>query len=808
VSVETSPIRENIAKQLNSSFDFRKLLAAIVAGWYWFALALLITGGSAFLYLRYTTPVYAIRSTLLLEDKSNNVSGRVLSAISSSGGAAPADVGLYNAIFLLRSQDLVRQAVDSLQLNVRYYVEGRIKETEIYQESPIHMVFDTSGYTGGGTKLIVKQTAEGVFEVANEQSKKTDKVPFGSWVNNGFGRYRIVYSESPAANKEYLKNVEIKVRIEHPNATVGRILSDFQVLPADGRTSMLELSTRDNLQQRGIDFQTMLLKLYRKSELEQAVASTQKTRDFINENLVSLERTLQNTDDRVSAIKVAQGVVDVNSQASQFYAAKSDAEHQVEKLQMQKRVLGMLHQSVAEGSSAIAGLAVDDVSLNGLVNSYNSKLAEVEAYNDNEKTPKSYPERQKAQLELATLRKRILDAAEKVSSALDLNIQAAYSQANIAGSRLSAVPMVDRSIKDVQRNYETQNNLYLLLYQQRLQNEIAANALQNNSKIIVAPYGSGVPTSPIPRNIYVIAVLIGLLIPGSIFVTRELFNNKLGNEQDIINITGIPIIGSISKGPDGDDVVVGETIRTGIAEQFRLVRANLDFMTSSNPANKKVIMVTSSVSQEGKSFISINLGLTIAIASKRVIILEFDLRKPKISERLDLSRDGGISGYLAGLVGLDKVIKESKLHPNLFVANCGPIPPNPAELLLLPRTKKMMEELQNLFDVILIDTAPIGMVSDAFILSQFSGVNLLITRQGRTIKEHIRMLDATYRDGKLPNPAIVFNGVEHQKRYGYGYGYGSGYGYGYGYGYGENGGYYEEATGSRKKKRGLKLFRK
>lgn len=807
MSTENSQIRENIAKQLNAAFDFRKLLAAILSGWYWFVLALLITCGAAFVFLRYTTPVYTVNSTLLLEDKNSNVSNKVLTALGSSAATGSADVSLYNAMFLLRSQDLVLQAVDSLQLNVRYSVEGRVKETEIYQESPIRLIIDSPGYSGGGEKLVVRHYTAGVFEVSNEVTKHKDTVSFGTWAKGPFGRFKIIYTDGPTVNKTYLgANVEIKVEIEAPGVTLGRMLSQFTVFPADGRTSMLELQGSDNLPQRGIDFQNVVLNLFRKMELAQAIASTEKTRDFINANLSKLESKLQSTDDQVSAIKSAQGVVDVSSQATEYISGKNEAEREVERVQVKKRVVGMLRSSINDGNSAIAGLIIDDPSLNQLVQNYNAALTRVEAFNNSERTPAIQLERQEAQLGLAALRKRILDASEKVTASLDMDLQSAYNRAGVFSSRLATVPMVDKSIKDVQRNYETQNNLYVLLYQQQIQNEIAANALTNNSKVIVAPHSSGAPTSPVPRNIYAIAIALGLLIPGSIFLTRELFNNKLGNEQDIINLTSIPIIGSLSKGPEGEDIVVGETIRTGIAEQFRLVRANLDFMTSSNPANRKVIMVTSSISQEGKTFTSINLGLTLAIASKRVIILEFDLRKPKISERLNLAREGGISGYLAGLVGLEKVIKESGIHPNLFVANCGPIPPNPAELLLLPRTKKMMDELQNLFDVVLIDTAPIGMVSDAFILSQFSGVNLLVTRQGRTVKEHIKMLDATYRDGKLPNPAIVFNGVEHHKRYGYGYGYGSGYGYGYGYGYGDSGGYYEDDDSAKKKKR--KMFRK
>ena len=794
--MDNNQIRDTLAKQINSSFDFRKLLAAIMSGWYWFALALALTGTTAYLYLRYTTPVYAVQSTLLVEDKSD-IAKNVLSKIDGGGGNSEGNI--YNQIFQLRSQDLIAQTVDSLVLNVHYYVKGHIKENEIYEVSPLRVIFDTAGYTGGIIDLQVRQASEGIFEVIQDKNKS--RVAFDTWTIAPFGRYKILYNRGPSVNNAYLAT-GIRVHMEPTNATVGSILGSFKVNITDGRTSMLDLINEDNLPMRGIQFQNALLVFFRRANLANATLSAARTRSFINEQLSNLEGKLQNTDERVADIRRSTGGIDV-SQSSTIMAGKTDAERTIDNLMLQRQVVGNLKQSVLAGNGAIVGLPTADPTLIALTNQYNNALLNAEKYKDG---PALSLDKENAEAALASTRKRIADAADKVGTTIDYSLKNAYSTEATYSSRLNAVPGVDRSIKDISRSYETQQNLYLMLYQRRLENEISANAMTDRSKVIVAPYSSGSPIRPVRNSIFILAIAVGLILPLSVFAVKEFFNNKLGNEGDITGLTNIPILGSISRNNSGNDIVVGELIRTGIAEQFRLIRANLEFLFSGE--QKKVIMITSSISGEGKSFISINLGLTIAIASKRVIIMEFDLRKPKISERLNLSREGGISGYLAGLVGLDKVIKPSGIHPNLYVANCGPIPPNPAELLLLPKTRQLLEDLQEMFDIIVIDTAPIGMVSDAFTLGQYSGVNLIITRQGHTVKEHIKMLETTYHDKKLKNPGIIFNGVEHEKRYGYGYGYGHGYGYGYGYGYGTGGGYYDEEVVRKDKKGLMSLFKK
>jgi capsular exopolysaccharide synthesis family protein len=389
-----------------------------------------------------------------------------------------------------------------------------------------------------------------------------------------------------------------------------------------------------------------------------------------------------------------------------------------------------------------------------------------------------------------------------VTSSLNISIQNASRNLAEYDARMTSIPEAERSINNTKREYPLIQGVYLYLYQRGVENDISQYAASNKSKVVVAPYPSDAPIKPIPRNVYAMMILLGLFIPGSVIITRVLLNNKVINETDIEALTSIPIIGAIARTPNGQkkQIVVGPHIRTGVAEQFRLIRANLEFMSAAG--QKKVYLITSSMSGEGKTFVSLNLGITMTLAKKRVVIMEFDLRKPKLSSYLGLQNEGGISQYLAGMVGIERVIKASGVHENLYVANCGPIPPNPGELLVLPNTQQLLEELHEMFDVIIMDTAPIGLVSDALILSQYSDINMFIVRQSYTIKEQKRLFDTLYKEKKIKNAAMIFNGVEYLKKYGYGYG-GA-----YGYGYQNGGDYYEDEIQKKKKKLVDKLFKK
>jgi tyrosine-protein kinase Etk/Wzc len=798
-------------KQLNSGIDFKRILGSVLSKWYWFVLCVATTFTIGYLYIRYTTPEYSIKSQVLIEEVNKSPGSNLLNQMNSGGGQQAAgglNQNLFNEMFVLRSQDLIGMVVDSLNLNVRFWTQGRIKQDEIFQTCPIDIVFDSNGYVGGYTQEIrLKQIVDGLFEFKEE--KITDRVLYDAWIPRPYGRFKIVYRNGGDVNKEYLKkNTEIIVRIEQAKNTIGRTLGAFQVLVSDGRTSLLDLIYTDNLPGRGVDLMNVLIHFYRKKELEDLNLSAQKTREFIAQLKTDLIKDLKFRDSVEEGIKLQNKLIDVSTQASSFLAEKTTQQQRIQALLIQKQEVQSLKRNVVDGAGSrfqvIAGVGADDPFIVKLVGDYNTAISQMEVTERN--TGKLHPSVLKIKADIAAMRKQIADACDRVTTSLDISLQNASRNLSESDQMIQAIPTAERNISDVKREYNVMQSIYLYLYQRGVENDIQQYSAGNKSKVVVAPYASGEPIKPVNKTIYAMCILLGLLLPGSIIVTRVMLNNKVINENDIENLTSIPIIGTITRAPEGvknKNIVVGPHIRTTIAEQFRLIRANLEFMSANG--NKKVFLVTSSMSGEGKTFVSLNLGITMTLAKKRVVIMEFDLRKPKLSSYLGLQNDGGISAYLAGMSGIERVIKASGVHENLYIANCGPVPPNPGELLVLPSAQQLIDELQEMFDIIIIDTAPIGLVSDALILSQYSDTNMFIIRQSYTVKDQIRLFDTLYKEKKIRNAAIIFNGVEFLKKYGYGYG--GAYGYGYQYG-GSGGSYYMDDGKPARKKLMDVLFKK
>ncbi len=786
---------ERILKQFNSSFDFKRLAGSILSNWYWYVLTLTVTLTAGYLYIRYTTPQYAIKSSILIDETQENSTKSLLNKLETGKENSPS-TNLYNEMFILKSQDLIAQIVDSLDLNIRYWTIGRVKETEVYEECPIKVQFDANGYKGTNTTFKIQQVSEGLFQV--DYNDISAKVDVNSYTDVGFGNFKVLYATGPKVNKKQLGQTEFLVKVENALQTNQAILKALKVNPGDGRTSLLELSMNDNLPQRGVDFMNALIFFYQKKELENITRSAARTRDFINKSKGTMIVDLRTMDTMVENIKVNNEITDPQAQSASLYTEKIAAEQKVNQLIAERQAIVALQQSLRQNrNQVIAGMGVQNVILLDQINRYNAAVTKLDELQRNYGPSNPYIEQ--AQAEINSMRKRALDATDGIYNSINIALQNASSNVATNTSRIKAVPEVDRNIKDVRRNYDVSQNVYLYLYQKGIENEISLYAATNKSKVVIAPYASNGPIAPINKNVYLAMLMLGLMLPTVALVIRELLNNKVINENDIESLTTIPIIGSVSLSEETNgkenSIVVGPHVRTGIAEQFRLIRANLEFMSATT--EKKVFVVTSSTSGEGKSFVSINLGITMTLAKKRVVIMEFDLRKPKISSYLGLSNEGGISGYLAGISDLSQVLKASGVHENLYIANCGPIPPNPGELLVLPTTRELIEELQEMFDVIIIDTAPIGLVSDALILSQYATINMFVVRQSYTIKDQVRMFDVLHKDHKIQSPALIFNGVEYKKKYGYGYGQGYGYGYSYGQGYGPTG---EEPVKKKKKK--------
>jgi capsular exopolysaccharide synthesis family protein len=372
--------------------------------------------------------------------------------------------------------------------------------------------------------------------------------------------------------------------------------------------------------------------------------------------------------------------------------------------------------------------------------------------------------------------------------------------------KLQAIPSKGQQLAEKNRQQKIKEELYLFLLQKREETAIASASTVSDSKVVEPALAGNSPISPNTRSAYMIAFILGLVVPGSVIALREYLNDRVHGRVDIERLTDAPFMGEIGHSEDAIALVVKHNSRRFISEQFRIIRTNLQFILSKT--ENPVVLVTSSFSGEGKSFVSTNIGAVMALTGKRTVILELDIRKPKVVSNLDLKRQKGITNYIIGSASIDEIIMPVPNVEKLFVISCGPVPPNPAEMLLDPKLKQLFDEVKKRFDIVIVDTAPVGLVSDAMVIGRHADCTLYILRQGHTYKNQVRLIDELYTQKKLPRLSVLLNdmkgGVGYGSYYGYGaYGYGSKNRYGYGYGYG-----YFDMEEKKKKKNIIKRILK
>jgi len=392
------------------------------------------------------------------------------------------------------------------------------------------------------------------------------------------------------------------------------------------------------------------------------------------------------------------------------------------------------------------------------------------------------------------LRIDILQNLKNVRQTYLLSLNNLASRNREAGREISQIPGKEKQLLDITRRQKILEELYSFLLQKKLETSIGSASTISNVKVIEPAMASGGPVMPNRKSTFTMAFFLGLLIPSLIIFLLEFLNDKVKSREDVQKATQAPIIGEVGHSEEKSPLVVSRTSRRFIAEQFRIIRTNLQYILPKQ--EKAVILVTSSTSGEGKSFISTNIGAVLALAGKKTAILEFDIRKPKIMSGLNLAKKSGITNYIIGKAAIEDLPVPVPGIDNLFVIPCGPVPPNPAELLLDERLEEMMLKLKAEFDILIIDTAPVGLVSDAVMLGKYADAALYVIRHDYTYKKQLQLLNEIYANKRLPKISLVINDIKAKGGYGRYYGYG-GYGYtGYGYGYGNE--YFEDKNISLK----------
>jgi tyrosine-protein kinase Etk/Wzc len=740
-----------------------------------FILSVALALFAAYAYLRYATPIYSVAGSMHIKSDKQGARSDKFEDIFVNDKAA----NIQSEIEVLKSRPLMQRVVERLNLQVSYFAVGKIKTTNIYKQGPflldlIELVDSSRSFT-----MKVKFITPFKFRINDESATFS----LGQVIKNNNGVFRLVRNIGTAAG-EYL------VTYQPTAVAAGPLSSAIQVAPKSLGTGILTISMQTPNAIMGADVINVLMDEYALYTIDEKNKASEQIIAFIEERSRLLGRELDSIQDVLLDFSQRNNIIDIETQSSGYFQNIGEYDKVINEQQFQLEVSDMVRNYLSDKKNQFnkvvvpSPLTLSDVTLDNLVVGYNTAQMQRSALLESN-VPSENPLVKEKEQEIEKLRLSLIENLRNIRQSYANSIGELRKRSNVSQYQLQSLPFKAKQYNEIKRQVESKQGLYLLLQEKKEETSISKASNVPSSKVIDKASPSTVPVKPNRRAIQIMAILLGLGLPAMVIFIGEVLNDKVTTRFDIEKITPAPILGEVGHSYSEKPLIVNKTTRSMVAEQFRIIRSNLQYIL--NKVDKSTILVTSSFSGEGKSFVSINMGAVLALAGKKTIILEFDIRKPKVLSGLGMSKGPGITNYLVGKANLPELIRPVEGHENFFVMGCGPIPPNPAELLLDQRVEDMYVWLRNNFDVVITDTAPVGMVSDAMTLSKFADCTLYLVRQGHTFKKQVALIDEFYQENKLPKVSIIINDVKMKPGYGY-YGYGR-YGYGYGYGYGS---YYEE----------------
>jgi tyrosine-protein kinase Etk/Wzc len=766
-----------------SSFSPREFLIKHLRYIPWLVVSLLLFLTLAYIKLRYTPVIYLVQSKLLIKKESKGSQDKLADLFLTNESQ-----NLNDEIQILKSTAISQRIVRNLGLSFGYTSIGNVKSYSLHpMESPFWL-----------SVLSLKDSSQGFGFQVNIQDANTlllneSKTPiyFGQTFETPQGKFRFI--RRPVDYKQYGSSLFTVNYSPLMNVASG-IASGFNINPVNDYSNVLVLQFETENPRLGTDIVNQLMSEYNIANVEDKRTITVYTMDFIDERLDTLRRELSEVEHNLQNFKEQNKAVDLSQQASISFSELSGVNETLTKQEVDLKVLDYLSNYLSEernqNKTVPTALGITEPSLQVLISEYNQ--AQLSRETQIKTTPAANPAIRELDAQSETLRQQIKESLSNIKQSYLINRSNLLEKTRRAEAEIGGVPGKGRRMLEITRQQKILEDLYSFLLQKRLETSISSASTISNSKILEPAGYSSVPIRPDRKGMYLIAILLGLGLPIAVLTIREYLNDKITSRADVERLTSVPLLGEIGHSDISETLVVTKNNRKFISEQFRIIRTNLQYIL--NKVERPVILVTSSFSGEGKSFVSTNVGAVLALTGKKTVILEFDIRKPKIMAGLDLEKNDGITNFIVGKVTAAEIIIPVKQVENLYVIPCGPIPPNPAELLLDERVKELFDYLRQNFETIIIDSAPVGLVSDAVILGAFADATLYIMRQDYTFKKQLGLINDYYKNNKLPRMSILVNDVKASGGYG---GYYGNYGYGYSYG---NAGYFEQ---EKKKQRNL-----
>ena len=799
--------KEKCMEQSEEQFNIQEILFRCLVHWPWFVFSVIVCIACAWGYLRLTTPVYNISATVLIKDDKKGGGTSMSSELERMGldGFVSSSSNVDNEIEVLRSKSLSGEVVNNLGLFVTYIDEDEFPKKELYQTSPVlvSLTPQEADKLPGRMEVAMTLQPTGVMDVQmrvgeKEYRRQFEKLPAVFPTDEGTVAFFANNDTLSAVRPENVtKERHITAFINRPFSVAKGYANSLLVAPTSKTTSVVVISLKNTNPRRGKDFINKLLEMYNINANNDKNEVAQKTAEFIDERIGIISKELGSTEQDLENFKRTAGITDLSSEAQ--IALTGNAEYEKKRVENQTQINLIVDlQKYLQGNEyevLPANVGLQDGGLVGAISRYNEML--IERNRLLRTSTESNPAIVNLNTSIRAMRSNVQATLDATLKGLQITKADLDREASRYSRRISNAPGQERAYVSIARQQEIKAGLYLMLLQKREENAIALAATANNAKIIDEAIADDIPVSPKRSMIYLIALMLGVGIPVGIIYLVELTKFKIEGRADVEKLTSVPVVGDIpltdEKNDKNGSIAVFENKNNLMSETFRNIRTNLQFMLDND---QKVILVTSTVSGEGKSFVSSNLAISLSLLGKKVVIVGLDIRKPGLNKVFQLSnKERGITQYLSNPeTDLMELVQPSDVNKNLFILPGGTVPPNPTELLARNGLDRAIETLKKNFDYVILDTAPIGMVTDTLLIGRIADLSVYVCRADYTHKAEYTLINELSFEKKLPNLCTVINGVDLKKRkYGYYYGYGKygkhyGYGkrYGYGYGYGQD----------------------
>ena len=774
----------------SSQVDAEKVFFILLKKWPIILFCCLLGYFISEIYLRYSIPQYSASTSILLKDTRTS-SGMSEATVFQDLGILSPGRNIDNEIHILKTIYLLEEVVKKLRLQYTYKSLGRLKSNDLYLSTPVSVLSWTPKDSIKNKKFEFTVNLKGLTAYTLEYGNEVYKGQLGESLKLPLGNLTLGSQEGRLDNLVDAKTISITIK---PLNAAAREYANKISVTTDTKTrsTVVQIKCVDVNLQRATDVLTELINVYNETEISDKNKVYENTVNFIDERMNSLGSELSEVEGDVARFKSQEVALNLEGEAALLISETNEGVKSIAALEAQIDIMSAIREQLLKEASKFefvpVGESITSPSLNGLLQAFNNLILERDRLKG--RLGLNHPDIITLEKQIDNLRRNIVTEINTSIQELNIKLNSVVGQQRSVSARKRVIPGAEKRLLEIQRQQAIKQQLYLYLLQKREEAALSLSVMVANNRIIEPPKADG-QISPNIRQTRLFALSLGLLTPIVILLISFGLNKKVMIEDHIVAHTTAPILGTIPQSiVHHGSFVINEGKRSAPAEMFRLTRANLQFIGEG--IHNKVIAFTSSMSGEGKSFITLNMGLTLALGSKKVVLIELDMRKPKLAFYLNHKKGvgKGITDYLIdNKVNWKELINVSSVNNDLHYVTCGPLPPNPSELLLSERLDQLISTLRNEYDFVLIDTPPIGIVSDALLLSKFLDLTIYVVRQAVTEQRQLKIIEDIKQNFKMPRVYIIFNGV----KFGVGgYGYWGGYGYGYGYNYGYGYGYYSD----------------